>query len=71
MTRDEAIKLAESKGYSAKPCVAENMMAVKIGKADDPNERMRYTADGQILVIVIVLAMLFMLIKICIKLNIF
>jgi hypothetical protein len=51
MTREEVLKLAENKGYQAKPCVAENMMAVKIGKADDPNERMRYTADGQILVV--------------------
>lgn len=51
MTRDDIIKLAESKGYSAKPCASENLMMVKIGKADNPNERMKLTADGQVLVV--------------------
>lgn len=51
MNREEIIKLAESKGYCAKPCVAENFIAVKIGKADSPNERMKLTADGQVLVV--------------------
>ena len=51
LKRNDVIKLAESKGYSAKPCVAEDKVAVKIGKADDPNERIRYTVDGQILVV--------------------
>jgi hypothetical protein len=51
MTREEVIALAESKGYRAKPCVDESRMAVKIGKADHPNERMKLTADGQVLVV--------------------
>ena len=51
MTRDDIIKFAESKGYSAKPCASENLMMVKIGKADNPNERMKLTADGQVLVV--------------------
>jgi hypothetical protein len=51
MTREQAIALAEAKGYRAKPCAAEDKMAVKIGKADDPNERMRLTPDGQVLVV--------------------
>ena len=51
MTREEVIALAEAKGYRAKSCVAEDKMAVKIGKADHPNERMKLTADGQVLVV--------------------
>lgn len=51
MTREEVISLAESKGFQAKPCASENLMMVKIGKADNPNERMKLTADGQVLVV--------------------
>ena len=51
VNREDIIKLAESKGYSAKPCASENLMMVKIGKADNPNERMKVTADGQVLVV--------------------
>ena len=51
MTREDVIALAVSKGYRAKPCAAENFMAVKLGKADNPNERMRLTESGQVLVV--------------------
>ena len=51
MDRDDVIKLAEGKGYRAKPCVADGMMAVNVGKAEDTNERMRLTDSGQLLVV--------------------
>lgn len=51
MTREEVIALAEAKGYRAKPCAADNLMAVKLGKADNPNERVRLTEHGQVLVV--------------------
>jgi hypothetical protein len=51
MTRDDIIKLAEGKGYRAKPCAADGMMAVNVGKAEDTNERMRLTDSGQLLVV--------------------
>ena len=51
MTREEVIALAEIKGLQAKPCVADGMMAVNVGKAEDTNERMRLTDSGQLLVV--------------------
>ena len=51
MNREEVIALAESKGLQAKPCALESMMAVNVGKAEDPNERMRLTDSGQVLVV--------------------
>jgi hypothetical protein len=51
MTREEVIALAESKGFQAKTCALESMMAVNIGKAEDTNERMRLTDSGQLLVV--------------------
>ena len=51
MNREEVIALAKSKGLQAKPCALESMMAVNVGKAEDPNERMRLTESGQVLVV--------------------
>ena len=51
MNREETIALAESRGLQAKPCASDGMMAVNVGKAEDPNERMRLTDSGQILVV--------------------
>jgi hypothetical protein len=51
MTREEVIALAEIKGLQAKPCAADGMMAVKVGNAEDTNERMRLTDSGQLLVV--------------------
>jgi hypothetical protein len=51
MNREDIIKLAESKGYQAKPCAADGMMAVNVGKAENTNERMRLTESGQLLVV--------------------
>lgn len=51
MNREEVIALAESKGLQARPCPAEGMMAVNVGKAKDTNERMRLTDSGQLLVV--------------------
>jgi hypothetical protein len=51
MNREEVIALAESKGFQARPCPADGMMAVNVGKAEDTNERMRLTDSGQLLVV--------------------
>ena len=51
MTREKVIALAESKGLQARPCPADGMMAVNVGKAEDSNERMRLTDSGQLLVV--------------------
>ena len=51
MNREETIALAESRGLQAKPCAADGMMAVNVGKAEDTNERMRLTESGQVLVV--------------------
>ncbi len=51
MTRDDIIKLANQSGFIAKPCVSEEYIAIRAGEAEDTNERMRLTEDGQILVV--------------------
>ena len=51
MTRDEVIEGLRSQGHIVKPCHSENFIAVRCGEASDPSERMRLTADGQLLTV--------------------
>jgi hypothetical protein len=51
MTRDEVIRLANQSGFIAKPCVSDEFIAIKAGKAEDANERMRISGGGQLLVV--------------------
>ena len=39
------------KGYEAKPCVDPDKIALKVGKAEDTNERMHLSADGQLYIV--------------------
>ena len=49
--RQAVIDQLKEKGYEAKPCVDPDMIALKVGEAEDPNERMRLTADGQFYIV--------------------
>jgi hypothetical protein len=49
MTQEEAIKAFESVGLEAKPCANPLYIELRVGVATDPDEKMRATADGQLL----------------------
>ena len=51
MTRDDIIRKARESGLVVEPCVSEDHIAVRVGEAVDSNERMRLTADMQLLVV--------------------
>jgi hypothetical protein len=51
MNRDDIIRMAEQSGFIAKPCANEEFIAIKAGKAEDANERMRISGCGQFLVV--------------------
>lgn len=51
MTRDDIIQLANQSGFIAKPCASEEYIAIRVGEAEDTNERMRLTEDGQVLIV--------------------
>jgi hypothetical protein len=43
--------MAGDAGLTAKPCASEEYIAIRAGEAEDTNERMRMTEDGQIFVV--------------------
>jgi hypothetical protein len=49
MTQEEAIKAFKNIGLEAKPCANSIYIELRVGVATDPNEKMRATADGQLL----------------------
>ncbi len=51
MNREEVIQLANQSGFIAKPCASVEYIAIRAGEAEDTNERMRMTEDGQIFVV--------------------
>ncbi len=51
MNRDDIIRMANEAGMVAKPCASEEYIAIRAGKPEDPNERMRMTEDGQLLIV--------------------
>lgn len=51
MTRDDIIRLANQSGFIAKPCASEGLIAIRVGEAENTNERMRLTENGQILIV--------------------
>jgi len=51
MNREEVIQFANRSGFVAKPCASEEYIAIRVGEAEDTNERMRLTEDGQVLVV--------------------
>jgi hypothetical protein len=51
MTRDEVIKSAREAGLVVEPCPDEKYIAVRVGEAENSNERMRLTEDMQILIV--------------------
>jgi len=51
MTRDQVITKAIASGMYAKACADDNYIAIECGKAEDPNERMRMTSDGALLLV--------------------
>lgn len=51
MTRDQVIAKAIASGMYAKACADEDYIAIECGKAENPNERMRMTSDGALLIV--------------------
>ena len=51
MTRDQVIAKAIAAGMYAKACADEKYIAIEYGKAENPNERMRITSDGALLIV--------------------
>lgn len=51
MTRDQVIAKAIAAGMYAKACADDNHIAIEQGKAENPNERMRMTSDGVLLIV--------------------
>jgi hypothetical protein len=51
MNREDVIRSANEAGMIAKPCASEEYIAIRAGEAEDTNERMRLTEDGQVLVV--------------------
>lgn len=49
MTRAETIEQATKAGMVVKACRDNRYIAIRQGKATNPNERMRMTADGMFL----------------------
>ena len=51
MNREDVIRMAREVGLTAKPCASAEYIAIRAGEAEDTNERMRLTEDGQVLIV--------------------
>ena len=52
MTREEVIEQARAVGLTVEACSNEEFLALRLdSKPEDPNERMRVTADGAVLTV--------------------
>lgn len=51
MTQEEAITALKQLGREARPLANPELVALKVGEAVNPNEKLRATADGHILMV--------------------
>jgi len=51
MNREKVIQLANQSGFVAKPCASEEYIAIRASEAEDTNERMRLTENGQVFIV--------------------
>ena len=51
MNREQVMKDAESVGLIVQACHSEDNIAVRAGEAPNPNERMRMTSDGSLMIV--------------------